>query len=84
LLGFGCGKHRLRRSAEDHEEGISLRIDLDAAVALKGAPQQLPMGFQEGREAITRLEQKAWLPSISVNKIVTVPSGSSRITSGSP
>src|SRR5215467_3140472 len=57
LLRFDRGPHRLRRSAEDHEEGISLGIDLDALVALDGAPQELPVGFEEGRVAITRLEQ---------------------------
>jgi hypothetical protein len=59
LLGFGCGTHRVRRSVEDDEEGIALRVDLDAPVTLESTPQQLPMGLQEGRETIARLEQKA-------------------------
>jgi hypothetical protein len=46
LLGFGCGKHSMRRSLEDHEEGISLRIDLDTSVTLERTPHQLPMGRQ--------------------------------------
>jgi hypothetical protein len=57
-LRVGRGTHCLQRSAEDHEEGISLGIDLDALVALDGTPQELPMGFEESRVAITRLEQK--------------------------
>jgi hypothetical protein len=58
-LGVGRGKHRLRRSAEDHQEGVPLGVDLNASVALEGTPQEHPMGFQEGRVAVTRLEQKA-------------------------
>jgi len=57
LLRFHRSTHRLRRSAENHEEGISLGIDLDALVTLDGTPQKLPMGFEEGRVAITGLKQ---------------------------
>ena len=39
LLRISRGTHRLRRSTEDHQEGISLGIDLDAFVALDGTPQ---------------------------------------------
>jgi hypothetical protein len=35
----GCGDG-LRRALEDDEEGISLRVDLDAAEAFEGRPQQ--------------------------------------------
>ena len=42
-LRFLRGRDRIRGTSKGHEEGISLRVDLDAAVARNRVPEQAPV-----------------------------------------
>ena len=79
LLRLARGLERSGRGRERDEEGVALRVDLDAAVpveclaqhaAVLGETPRVVLGAESCRSRVD--------PSMSVNRKVTVPRGSSR------
>jgi hypothetical protein len=69
----------VRRPLEGNEERIDLRIHLDAAVAAERIPEDAPVLRQDLRIPVSEPCSSRVEPSMSVNRNVTVPAGSSRI-----
>src|SRR2546423_13074309 len=59
LAGLRGGEGVLRARERD-EEGVSLRVDLDAAVTLEGLPQHAAVLGEDVRVSIAQLLQQAW------------------------
>ena len=78
----GCRLERARRRRERDEEGVPLRVHLDAAGERQGLPQDAPMLCQRLRVPLRpRARRSSFVdPSISVNRNVTVPVGRSSRT----
>ena len=78
-LGFDRGVGRVLRAREREEEGVALRVDLGAAVAVHRAAHDPPVvvhdrAYSSPSSCSNRVE-----PSMSLNRKVTVPPGSALI-----
>ena len=72
------GSDRLRGAAEDDEERVALRPDLDAVLLGPGRPRDLAMPLEQRRPRRRRSScARRVEPSMSVKRKVTVPVGSS-------
>ena len=79
LLRGGGGGDRVRGSGERDEEGVALRVDLDAAVAVdRLADDAVVLGQRRRRSRRPARASSRVEPSMSVKRKVTVPVGSSR------
>ena len=58
LAGFPRSRERVRRTRERDEEGVALRVDLDAVVARERRAQHLPVLGQRVRIRLPELVQK--------------------------
>ena len=62
---------------------IALRVDLDSAPSLEGRSQDRPMVEQDRAIAVAELIEEPGRASMSVNRNVTVPRGSSGLPAAS-
>jgi hypothetical protein len=61
-LGRGRGRERIGRAVEGHEEGVTLGVYLDAAVALEGLTQEPSVLGQRLRVGVAELVQQTRRP----------------------
>lgn len=67
---------RRRGPREGEEEGVSLRVDLRAAVAAEGFAHEAPVLREHVAVPVTQLLEQRRRPSMSLKTNVTVPDGS--------
>ena len=76
-LGGERGPHGPGRAAKGGEEGVTLSVDLYAAALLDRVAQDRSMIVPDGRIPVASSCSSRVEPSMSVNRKVTVPVGSS-------